>query len=131
MRSSFKATNGSKKDVTVNNGFVNKYTDELVNVYSGVMSEALAKAGKSAKKEFTKRTKDEEKLAKQREKFLGTCKFCKQPLAWVKGSNVLTCVNEKCEGQIIKDKDGNVVEKIPFSRLLDEIGMDIAETLLG
>lgn len=129
MKGNFKATKSSKKTVTANNTFINKYTDEPIGVYDGVMSEALQKAGKSAKKEFSKRTKDEQKLKKQRERLLGTCKFCKQPLIWVKGSNVLVCKN--CVGTVVRDKDGKVVETIPFTRLLDETGMSIAEALFA
>lgn len=131
MKGNFNVTTSDSESGTVNIRFVNKYTNEPINLYSNVMVSALEKAGKSVKKEFFKRTKDEQRLKKQREKFLGTCKFCKQPMTWVKGSNILVCNNEKCEGLVVKDKDGIVLEKIPYSRLLTGEGSDIAETLLG
>lgn len=133
MRSRARAISDSKKDATVNtNGvMVNKFTHEPLNMYSNVMADALAKIGKTPSKEFTKRTSDAEKLEKQREKFLGTCRYCKQPMVWVKGSNVLACTNPDCDGYVKKDDEGKVVDKIPCTRLLSGLGADIAETLFA
>ena len=40
-------------------------------------------------------TKDKQKLESQKEKFLGTCPFCKQPLKYVYGTNVLAIQKAK------------------------------------
>ena len=66
-------------------------------------------------------TKDKQKLAAQREKFLGTCPYCKQPLHYVYGTNVVACNNEKCRGKKITSKDEEGNEKIeyrPYARIL-------------
>ena len=54
-------------------------------------------------KPIVKRTKDEEKLKGQRQRFMDRhkCKACNQPMSYV-GGTVMTCINEKCKG--IKEK---------------------------
>lgn len=68
-------------------------------------------------KPYKRVTKDKQKLAAQREKFLGTCPYCKQPLHYVYGTNVVVCNNEDCKGKTIKFEDGTVMYK-PYSRIL-------------
>lgn len=83
-------------------------------------------------KPVVKRTKDEEKLKAQREKFLGICKVCKQPLSLVEGCNVLACKNEDCKGLPMKGTNEDGSEKIwyiPVSRILDDKGAEIARNL--
>lgn len=66
-------------------------------------------------------TKDKQKLAAQREKFLGTCPYCKEPLHYVYGTNIVACNNPKCKGKkvVTKDKEGNeIVSYKPFFRIL-------------
>lgn len=83
-------------------------------------------------KPVVKRTKDEEKLKMQQEKFLGTCKVCKQPMTLISGSNVLCCQNPECNGIKMKGKNEDGSEKIwyiPVSRILDEQGLEISMNL--
>ena len=83
-------------------------------------------------KPITKRTKDQEKLSKQREKFLGVCRVCKQPLHLVSGTNVLTCTNSECRGikMTSTNEDGSTYEwYIPVNRTLDEKGFEISQNL--
>ena len=80
----------------------------------------------------SRKTKDANKLKAQREKFLGTCKICKQPLSWVENTNVCACKNPSCNGikMISKNEDGT--ERawfIPIIKMLDETGMQIAMNL--
>ena len=82
-------------------------------------------------KPVVKRTKDADKLKAQREKFLGTCRVCKQPLVY-NGGNVLTCNNESCKGLKFtkKDEEGNDYDVyMPYYRLLDDKGASIAENI--
>ena len=84
-------------------------------------------------KPVNKRTKDENKLNVQREKFLGTCKACKKPLVY-NGGNILTCDNEHCKGIKItkKDSEGNDYDVyMPYYRLLDPKGESIANNLFN
>lgn len=72
-------------------------------------------------KPYKRVTKDKQKLAEQRSKFLGTCPYCKQPLHYVYGTNVVACDNPDCRGKktVIKEEDGT--EKVsykPFVRIL-------------
>ena len=83
-------------------------------------------------KPVLRRTSDKDKLASQREKFLKTCKCCKQPLTYLSGTNVLACCNPDCKGIEMKSKneDGSInVWYIPVTRILDEKGMEIAMNL--
>lgn len=80
----------------------------------------------------TLRTKDENKLKKQREKFGGVCPVCKQPLTFIPGTNVLACKNEKCKGRerTVTNKDGETKKVYtPVTRLLDAEGAKIGRTL--
>ena len=79
-------------------------------------------------KPANKRTKNEEELKAQQEKFLGKCRSCGQLLSFVKGSNVVCCKNEKCRGINISKK-GEEPRYIPVTRTLDEKGIRIAEAL--
>lgn len=83
-------------------------------------------------KPVSRRTNDADKLKVQQEKFLGTCKCCKQPMALVKNSNVLVCSNESCRGfkHTAVNEDGTTREwYTPYSRILDEKGLSISMNL--
>lgn len=83
-------------------------------------------------KEPKKRTNDEAKLKAQQEKFVGTCRVCKQPLIWSEGTNVLSCKNPDCKGIRMTSKNEDGTEKvwyIPVIRILDSDGTSIAERL--
>lgn len=72
-------------------------------------------------KPYKRVTKDKQKLAAQREKFLGTCPFCKQPLHYVYGTNVVACNNENCKGKKIVTKNDDGSESVSYrsySRIL-------------
>lgn len=79
--------------------------------------------------EYKRRTKDKQKLEAQREKFLGTCPYCKEPLTYISGTNVLVCSNEECKGKkvTLKNKKGEdyTIYK-PFVKTLDDNGTTIA-----
>lgn len=79
-------------------------------------------------KPYKRVTNDKQKLASQKEKFLGTCPYCKQPLKYVYGTNVLACENEKCRGKRVKFEDGTEISK-PFFKILSDKGMDIGTTI--
>lgn len=77
-----------------------------------------------------KRTKNVEKLNKQREQFLGKCKACGSPLNYVKGMNVLVCSNKDCKGIKLKSKtEGEEDRYIPVIKVLDDKSADIAKNL--
>ena len=83
-------------------------------------------------KPIVKRTKDESKLKTQQEKFLGTCKVCKQPMSLINGCNVLACKNPECRGIKMTDTNEDGTERvwyIPVSRVLDEKGFQISQNL--
>lgn len=77
------------------------------------------------------RTKDQNKLQKQREKFGRICPVCKQPMAYISGTNVLACKNENCNGRerTIKTEDGEKKVYSPVFHTLDENGFKIAQNL--
>ena len=81
-----------------------------------------------------KKTNDEQKLKAQQEKFVGTCRVCKKPLTWIKGTNVCACQNPDCKGVKMTGENEDGTEKvwfIPVTRILNEKGMEIAEKLFG
>lgn len=83
-------------------------------------------------KPLSGRTNDKQKLATQREKFLGVCLFCKKPNKFIVGTNIIVCANEQCSGKkiTIKDEDGTeFVKYIPYMRTLDTKGMEIGNVL--
>ena len=85
-------------------------------------------------KPVKKRTNDAEKLKAQQEKFLGTCKVCKQTLSWVEGTNICTCKNPACKGVKMTGTNEDGTEKvwyIPVTRILDSKGIEIAEHLFN
>lgn len=66
-------------------------------------------------------TRDKQRLASQREKFLGTCPYCKEQLHYSYGTNILSCNNPKCKGKkvTLKDNDGkDVTAYKPYYRIL-------------
>lgn len=77
-------------------------------------------------KPFVKRTKDENKLNAQREKFAGRhkCKACGKPMTLVAG-NVMSCTNAECKGIEMQNADGSKYYIASYD-LLDEKGADIA-----
>jgi len=83
-------------------------------------------------KPMTGRTKDKQKLAAQREKFLGVCPYCKKPNKFIVGTNVIVCSNESCKGKKITytgDDGTETVKYVPFCKTLSDKGMEIGNTL--
>ena len=83
-------------------------------------------------KPMSGRTKDVQKLKSQREKFVGTCPYCKQLNKFIYGTNIVACVNEKCNGKTItlaNDDGTEYVRHIPYTRLLSDKGMEIGNIL--
>lgn len=71
------------------------------------------------------------KCSKNKEKqirFLGTCKVCGQQLTYISGTNVLVCKNPECTGIVLSKKNGDTYS-IPINRMLNERGVEIAQTL--
>ena len=83
-------------------------------------------------KPMTGRTRDKQKLESQRAKFLGICPFCKQPNKFIYGTNIIACVNPKCEGKkitITNDDGTETIKYIPYTKILSEKGMEIGNVL--
>ena len=80
-------------------------------------------------KPYKRVTKDKQKLASQREKFLGTCPFCKRPLHYVYGTNVVACDNEDCKGKKVKFEDGTEICKPYYRILVGENSSTIGSTI--
>lgn len=80
-------------------------------------------------KPFIKRTKDENKLNSQREKFAGRhkCKACGEPMAFVFG-NIMACTNEECKGIEMSNADGTKRYVTSYD-LLDDVGTEIANNI--
>ena len=101
------------------------------NIYHSFAEWAEAEYDIKPKKKVTK---DKQKLSAQREKFVGTCPYCKQPCEYIYGTNVIACTNEECKGKKVssKGKDGEdrVVYK-PFFRLLSDKGAEIGGNLFS
>ena len=81
-------------------------------------------------KPVVKKTKDENKLKSQQEKFCAKhrCKACGEPMTWIDGS-VMTCTNEKCKGIKVEREgaDGNkIISYVVSYDLLDDLGTEIA-----
>lgn len=111
-----------------NSKYINKYTGEEEATF-------IPDAFQNARDVFRigqlkKRTEDSGKLGKQREQFMQkyTCKKCGSPMEWIKGTNIMICRNEKCGGVQKKKKDGSIAT-IPVTMLLNNHGIEIAETL--
>lgn len=85
-------------------------------------------------KPVSKTTNDKEKLNNQRKTFKSKhrCKACGEPMTWIEGANIMTCLNEKCKGikHVRKDKEGNdVVFYTTSYDLLDDLGTEIATNI--
>ena len=83
-------------------------------------------------KPYKRVTNDKQKLESQKEKFLGTCPYCKQPTVYIYGTNALVCQNESCKGKKIVKKfdDGTeMVEYKPFIKILSDKRADIGMTI--
>lgn len=83
-------------------------------------------------KPYKRVTKDKQKLADQRTKFLGICPYCKQPATYISGTNIVVCQNSDCKGKKYTKKfdDGTeVVSYKPFIKILSDKGADIANTI--
>lgn len=82
-------------------------------------------------KPYKRVTNDKQKLASQQEKFLGTCPYCKQPLKYIYGTNVLACANEKCRGKKISitEEDGENYIYRPYYKMMSEKGLAIGTTI--
>lgn len=83
-------------------------------------------------KPYKRVTNDKQKLAAQREKFLGVCPYCKKPLKYVYGTNVLSCDNGECRGKKIvltgNDGEERVVYK-PYFKIISDKGLEIGTTI--
>lgn len=64
----------------------------------------------------TKRRK-KQSTDKQREKFLGVCKTCKQPMVYIKGTNIIVCNNQNCQGY--KNKNNKDDKYRPMYRIIN------------
>jgi len=96
--------------------------------------EEMAKA--CGRKPIIKKTKDANKLASQQEKFRAKhlCAACKQPMEFVRNTNVMVCSNEKCKGlkNVRVDKEGNEVVTYTTSYdILDELGAEIGNVIFS
>jgi hypothetical protein len=67
---------------------------------------------------------------KKKEKFLGICRICKEPLSYIGDTNVVVCTNEKCRGYKNENKEDES-EWSPIFRLLDDKGLNKALTLFS
>lgn len=65
-------------------------------------------------KPLKKQTNDKDRLKKQQEKYLGTCPFCKEPCAYVEGTNIVACVNPKCKGRKISTTNDDGSETVVY-----------------
>ena len=87
-------------------------------------------------KEFTKQTKDKEKLEKQRERFCSShlCQACKKPMTWI-GGNIMSCQNPSCNGikheQVNPDTGETKVWYSTSFSLLDDKGAEISSNLFA
>lgn len=64
----------------------------------------------------------------KQDKFLGTCKVCGQTLSYIPDTNVIVCKNPGCPGIMLQKKNGDK-HSIPINRLLNDRGVEIAQTL--
>ena len=86
-------------------------------------------------KPLNRRTNDKQKLEAQREKFEGTCPYCKQRAKFVVGTNVVVCANPKCNGKKIVVKgepDTDLQDTVmyrPFARMLSDNAAMIGNTI--
>ena len=81
-----------------------------------------------------RQTKDKQKLASQREKFVGKCRVCGQLMTWIEGTNIVACKNPDCKGykyDTVNEKTGETkVSYAPVYRILaGENSREIAEVL--
>lgn len=81
-----------------------------------------------------KRTKNEQKLNSQRERFYKRhlCSACGQPMRWVNGTNVMCCSNPDCNGipVTVDAEEGAATKYLNSFDILDTIGADIANNIL-
>lgn len=85
-------------------------------------------------KPVKKRTDNVEQLKNQQEKFAGKCKVCGQNLTYHYGTNVLSCTNPDCKGIKMTSKNEDGTDKvwyIPVTRMVDDLGMEIALNLFS
>ena len=86
-------------------------------------------------KPVTRKTKDENKLKAQQEKFCAKhkCKACGQPMSWIGGS-MMACTNEKCKG-IKVERDGadgqKIISYVVSYDLLYDLGAEIATNIFS
>lgn len=116
-----------KKNKYNQDTFTNRFTGEELSTYPTPFAE-LSKV--------SKRTKNENKLNSQIEKFTGRyiCKFCGEKMDWVSDTNVMVCKNPLCNGheKTLKNKNGDELKLAePSMKILTKRGTAIAETLLG
>lgn len=86
-------------------------------------------------KEFTKQTKDKNKLASQRTAFCEKhrCPVCKRPMVYI-GGNQMVCQNPECKGfkhEQVMDTGENRVWYSPAFDLLDDKSAEIARNIFA
>ena len=99
------------------------------NVYHSFAEWAEAEYGIKPTKKVTR---DKQKLTSQREKFVGTCPYCKEPCTYIYGTNVVACTNEKCKGKKMVSKNSEGEDRVsykPYFRLVNEKNMEIGKTI--
>lgn len=101
-----------------NTNFKNTFTGESVNTYVPAAFAAL-----STKKK-PRRKKDE--IVKKLQKKC-VCKYCKQPMQWVRDTNIMVCKNEKCPGLKIKNTDGEVIATLPSFHRISNLEQKVME----
>lgn len=83
-----------------------------------------------------KRTNDEEKLSKQRERFCLShrCPACGEPMGYI-SNRWMTCVNDKCKGIKIEktDREGNktIIYTVSYKYLDNDKTAEIAYNLFS
>ena len=101
---------------------------DLTGSYSSFEEVLVAMGGKPK----PRKTSNQEKLKKQQNHLTGTCKACKQPLTWIRDTNVMVCQNPKCRGMKrtrVDETGKKEVYYVPVMRMVDERGINIAMNL--
>lgn len=66
-------------------------------------------------------SKKENEIAKKREKFLGVCKVCGNPMKFIEGTNVVVCSNGICPGWKSKRSSGDDESEFESSRVVSRL----------
>lgn len=88
-------------------------------------------------KPITKQTKDKKKLNNQREAFAKRhlCPACKQPMTYIDGSNIMSCLEEGCRGvkrEFKNEETGEIIVRFePAFHTLNDLGAEIATNIFA